>query len=106
MQTSLCGNTRTTRHVQPLFRNGFKSLSDDQDINGAWENIKKNNKTSAKDSIVKHELKQHKSWFDEECLYFLDNRKHSKMQWVQNTSHSNVGNLNSVRLEAIRYNRE
>jgi len=28
-------------------------------------------------------LKQHKPWFDEECLGFLDQRKQAKMQWVQ-----------------------
>ena len=46
-------------------------LSDDGDINRAWENIKENIKTSAKESLGLHELKQHKPWFDEECLHFL-----------------------------------
>ena len=35
-------------------------LSDGDDINRAWENIKENIKTSAKDSLGLHELKQHK----------------------------------------------
>jgi len=48
-------------------------------------------------------LKQHKPWFDEECLGFLDQRKRAKMQWVQDPRQSNVDNLNNVRREASRY---
>jgi len=51
-----------------------ENLCDDKDINRAWENIKENIKTSAKESLVLHELKQHKPWFDEECLGFLEQR--------------------------------
>jgi 50S ribosomal subunit-associated GTPase HflX len=47
-------------------------LDGDEDINRAWENMKENIKTSAKQSIRLHELKQHKPWFDEECLGFLE----------------------------------
>ena len=50
-----------------------------------------------------HELKQHKPWFDEECLGFLDQRKKAKMQWVQDPSQSNVDDLNNVRREASRH---
>jgi len=46
------------------------------------------------------ELKWHNAWFDEECLWFLDQRKQAKMQWVQDTSRSNVNNINNVRCEA------
>ena len=49
------------------------------------------------------EFKQNKPWFDEECLGFLDQRKQSKMQWVQDPSQSNVDNLNKVRREVSRY---
>jgi len=42
-------------------------------------------------------LKQHKPWFGEECLGFLDERKQVKMQWLQDTNKSNVDNLNTVR---------
>ena len=59
---------------------GLQNLSDDEDINRAWENIKENIKTSAKESLGLHELKQHKPWFDEECLGYLDKRKQAKMQ--------------------------
>jgi len=41
-------------------------------------------------------LKQHKRWFAEECLRFLDQRKRAKMQWVQDPSQSNIDKLNNV----------
>jgi aspartyl/asparaginyl beta-hydroxylase (cupin superfamily) len=47
-----------------------------------------------------HILKQHKPWFDDECVHFLDRRKQAKMRWSQDPNHSIVGNLNKVRLEA------
>jgi 50S ribosomal subunit-associated GTPase HflX len=49
--------------------NRFAALEDldgEGDINRAWENIKENIKTSAKESIGLHELKQHKPWFDDD----------------------------------------
>jgi len=49
----------------------LRNLSDDMDINRAWENIKKNIKTSAKESLGLQKLKQHKPWCDEECLGFF-----------------------------------
>jgi len=58
----------------------LENLSDGEDINRAWENIKENIKTSAKESLGLCELKQHKLRFDEKCLGFLDQRKQAKMQ--------------------------
>jgi hypothetical protein len=46
----------------------LENVSDDEDINRAWETIKENIKISAKESLCLHEMKQHKPWFDEECL--------------------------------------
>jgi hypothetical protein len=56
----------------------LENLDGEVDINRAWENIKENIKTSAKESTGLHELKQHKPWFDEECLGFLDRKKQLK----------------------------
>jgi hypothetical protein len=81
----------------------LENLSDGEDINRAWENIKENIKTSANESLGPHELKQHNPWFDEECLGILDQRKQAKIQWIKNPSQSNVNNLNNVRHEASRY---
>ena len=60
----------------------LENISDNGDINRAWENIKENIKTSAKESLGLHELKQQKPWFVEECLHFFDERKQAKLQWV------------------------
>jgi len=54
-------------------------------------------------SLGLHELQQHKPCFDEEHLGFLEQRKQSKMQWVQDRSQSNVDNLNYVRREVSRH---
>jgi predicted lipase len=43
----------------------LENLHDSKDINRAWENIKENIKTSAKDSLGLYELKQHKPWYNE-----------------------------------------
>jgi len=37
----------------------LENLGDDEDINRAWENVKENIKTSAKESLCLQELKQH-----------------------------------------------
>jgi len=69
---------------------------------GLWRTVKRITKPQLK-SLGLHELKQHKPWFDEECLGFLDQRKQAKMQWVQAPSQSNVDNLNNVRCKASRH---
>ena len=95
---------RKQYHIEITNRfEALENLSDDEDINRACENIKENIKTTAKESLGLHELKQHKPWFEEECLGFLDQRKQAKLQWVQNPSKSNVDNLNNVRCEASRH---
>jgi hypothetical protein len=43
----------------------LKNLSDRQDKNRAWENNKENIKISATLNLGLYELKQHKTWFDE-----------------------------------------
>ena len=81
----------------------LENFNDDEDIDRTWENIKENIKTSAKESLGLHELKQNKPWFDEECFGFLDQRKRAKMQWIQDPSQSKVDNLNNVRCEVSRH---
>ena len=99
-------NLEVKKEYQIEITNRFSALgniSDDGDINRAWENIKENITTSAKESLGLHELKQHKPWFDEECLHFLDERKQAKLRWVQDPCQRNVDNLNNVRREASRH---
>jgi hypothetical protein len=45
-------------------------------------------------------LKQDKTWFDEECVGILDQKKQAKMQWTHDPSQCNVDNLNNVRHDA------
>jgi len=46
----------------------LENLNNYEDVNRTWEHIKVNINTTAKESLVLHELKQNKAWFDEECL--------------------------------------
>jgi hypothetical protein len=84
----------------------LENVNVSEDINRAWENIKESIEISAKESLGLFERKQHNSWFDEECPKYLDQRKQTKMQWLQNPNQSNVGNLNNVRREATRHFRK
>jgi len=81
----------------------LENLNGDKSVNGSWENIKENIKTSAKDSLVLHEWKQHKPWFGKEYVDFLDQRKQAKMQLIQHPNRSNVDNLNNVRRNDSRH---
>ena len=78
----------------------LENLNDSEDINRVWENIKENVRTLTKENLGLYELKQHNPWFDEECSRFLDQRKQAKMQWLQDSNHNNVDNLNNINYEA------
>ena len=81
----------------------MENLSVSEDINRAWENIKENIKTSAKESLDLYNLRQQNPWLDEECLRFLDQRKQAKIQWLQDPNQSNVDNLKNARRESNRH---
>jgi len=81
----------------------LENLSDGENRNMAWENIKENIKTSAIEGLGLHQLKHHKPWFDEKCLGFLDQRKQAKIQWVQDPNQRNVDSINNVRRETRRH---
>jgi len=84
----------------------LENLKDDVDVSCIWGNMKHNIQISAKESLSMHEWNQHKPFFDEECLGFLDQSKRAKIQWVQDPYESNVGNLNSARREVSRHFRK
>jgi hypothetical protein len=77
----------------------LENLNDSEDINRAWENIRKNIKISAKETLGLYTQKQHKPWFDEECSQVFGQRKQAKMQWLQNPNQSNLDNLKNARQE-------
>jgi len=52
----------------------LENVNESEDINRVGENIKENSKTSAKESLGLYVFKQHKSWFDEECSRFLEQK--------------------------------
>jgi len=47
-------------------------------------------------------MKQHKSWFYEECLSFLDQMKQKIMKKLKDPNQSNVNNLNNLTHVASR----
>jgi hypothetical protein len=65
--------------------------------------IRENIKFCAKEGISHCGAKHHKQWFDEECSKLVDQRKLAKLQWLQNPSVVNEGNLSNVRWEATRH---
>jgi hypothetical protein len=82
-------------------RFGASEILDAQvDINRAWETIRENLKISAKASLGDYELKKHKSWFEEGCSEFLEQRKQAKLQWCQDPSELSGDNMNNIRHEA------
>jgi hypothetical protein len=100
------GDLEVRKHYRIEITNRFAALenvNDDEDINRAWESIEENIKTSGKESLGLHEMKQHKPWFDEECLGILDERKQAKMQLIQDPIQSNLDNMNNVRRDPSRY---
>jgi hypothetical protein len=100
-----------TKQYQIEITNRFAALENlnvSNDVSRVWENIKECIKTLAEESLVLYEPKQYKTWFDEECSRFLDQRKQDKMQLLldRNQIDVHVHNLNNVRCEASRHLRE
>jgi hypothetical protein len=56
-----------------------ENLYESLEINSAWENIRENMKTLAKDNLGCHRLKHKKRWFDDECSKLIDQRKQAKL---------------------------
>jgi hypothetical protein len=69
------------------------------DINNAWESIRESIKTSAKQNLGHHRLKNNKLWFQCRCSKLIDQRKQAKLQWLQNPSQINGDNLQNLRRE-------
>jgi hypothetical protein len=71
-------------------------------INNAWESIRENIKTSAKENLGYQKLKHNKPWFDDECSKLIHQRKQAKLQWLQNPNQTNRDNLQNIRHETSR----
>jgi hypothetical protein len=57
----------------------LESPDESFDSNKAWENIRENIKTSAKDNLGYQKLKHNKQWFDDECSKLIDQRKQAEL---------------------------
>jgi hypothetical protein len=68
----------------------------------AWESIRENVKTSAKENLGYHRLERNKPWFDDECPKLIDQQKQAKLQWLQNPNQINGDNLQNLRRETSR----
>jgi hypothetical protein len=77
-------------------------VDESSDINIAWESIRENIKTSAKDNLGYHRLKHNKPWFDDECSKLINQRKQAKLQWLQNPNQINGDDLQNLRRETRR----
>ena len=91
-----------TKQNQIKISNRFAALENVNDLTGLGKTLKRI-QTSGKEILGLYELKQHKPWFDEECLGFVEQRKQAKMQGLQDPNQSNVDNLNNVRRKASRH---
>jgi hypothetical protein len=74
----------------------LENLNDSDGIIWDWDNIKAKIRTPTEESLGLYEFKQHKPWFDGECLRFLDKRKQAKMQSVLYETQRFAVNLNKV----------
>jgi hypothetical protein len=53
-----------------------------------------------------HELKQKKTWFDEECSELLGERKQAKLKLLQNSCQRNGHNRSNIRCDTSRIFKE
>jgi hypothetical protein len=83
----------------------LENLEDSGDINRAWDNIRDNIKISAQESLDYCESKHCKSWFDEDCLKLVDQRKKAKLQWLQDPSEVNENSFSNVQQGASKHYR-
>jgi hypothetical protein len=71
-------------------------------INSAWESIRENIRTSAKENIGYRRIKHNKPWLDDECSKLIDRWKQAKLQWLQNPSQISGHTLQNLRHETSR----
>jgi hypothetical protein len=80
----------------------LENLDESLDTKSAWESIRDNIKTSAKENIGYHRLKHNKPQFDNDCSKLINQWKQAKLQWLHNPSQINGDNLQTLRHETSR----
>jgi hypothetical protein len=63
---------------------------------GLGKVLRQNINNSATGSLGYNAMKQHKPWFNEECINISDERNQAKPHWVQKPSKINGDNLNAL----------
>jgi hypothetical protein len=84
----------------------LENLDTEVDVNKACKTIRENIKISAKESLGYYKLNKHKPWFNEGRPLLLDQRKQTKLQWLQDPREINGDNLNNIRCETSRHFRK
>jgi hypothetical protein len=82
----------------------LENLDETLDISSAWESIRENIKTSAKENLGYHKLKHNKPWCDDECSKLTHQQKQAKLQWLKNPSQINGDNLQNLIRETKKGN--
>jgi hypothetical protein len=52
-------------------------------LNSTWKSIRQNINISEKQNLGSHNLKHNKPWFDDKRSKLIDQRKQTKLQWLQ-----------------------
>jgi hypothetical protein len=73
------------------------------EINRSWDTIWDNIKIANKEILGYYELNKHRTWFIEECLKLLEQRKQAKLWWMQDAKKMIGCYLNSIRCETSRH---
>jgi hypothetical protein len=80
----------------------LENLDESLNINSAWESIRDNIKTSAKENLGNHRLKHNKLWFDDEYSKLIDQQKQAILHSLLNPSQINGDNLQNLRHNTSR----
>jgi hypothetical protein len=71
-------------------------MCDNAGLNMACGNIRGNIRSSDNEILDYYELKRHKLWFYEDSSILLDQRKQTKLEWLQNPSQFKGDIFNNV----------
>jgi hypothetical protein len=82
----------------------LENLNESLGINSAWDSSKvlEKIKTSAKENLGYHTVKENKPRFGDECSKSIDQWNQAQLQWLQNPRQINGDNLQNLRLETSK----
>jgi hypothetical protein len=68
----------------------LENLDESFDTNSAWEGIRDHIKTSAKENLGYNKVKHNKPWFDVKHSKLINQRKQTKLEFLQKPSHQRI----------------